>query len=93
MSQYLRCRRLPRRRHRGDLLLVPYPFTDLSAAKRRPVLALTAPDGYGDFTVLQGSWESASIHAGSGVIWGIPDQTLATPRTGACFGHHSETAA
>src|SRR6266851_4638218 len=37
---------------RGDLLLVPYPFTDLSAAKRRPVLALTAPDGYGDFIAL-----------------------------------------
>jgi PemK-like, MazF-like toxin of type II toxin-antitoxin system len=34
---------------RGDLLLVPYPFTDLSAAKRRSVLALTEPDGYGDF--------------------------------------------
>ena len=33
---------------RGDLLLVPFPFTDLSAAKRRPVLALTAPDSYGD---------------------------------------------
>lgn len=30
---------------RGDLLLVPFPFSDLSAAKRRPVLALTAPDG------------------------------------------------
>jgi hypothetical protein len=27
---------------RGDLLLIPFPFTDLSAAKRRPVLALTA---------------------------------------------------
>jgi mRNA interferase MazF len=26
---------------RGDLLLVPFPFTDLSAAKRRPVLAVT----------------------------------------------------
>jgi hypothetical protein len=33
---------------RGDLLLVPYPFTDLSTAKRRPVLALTKPDAYGD---------------------------------------------
>jgi hypothetical protein len=37
---------------RGDLLLVPFPFTDLSAAKRRPVLALTGPDGYGDFIAL-----------------------------------------
>ena len=37
---------------RGELLLVPYPFTDLSATKRRPVLALTAPDGYGDFIAL-----------------------------------------
>jgi mRNA interferase MazF len=34
---------------RGDVVLVPYPFTDLSASKRRPVLALTAPDSYGDF--------------------------------------------
>jgi mRNA interferase MazF len=34
---------------RGDLLLVPFPFTDLSASKRRPVLALTASDRYGVF--------------------------------------------
>lgn len=34
---------------RGDLILVPFPFTDLSSAKRRPVLVLTDPDGYGDF--------------------------------------------
>lgn len=34
---------------RGSLLLVPFPFSDLSASKRRPVLALTAPDAYGDF--------------------------------------------
>jgi len=34
---------------RGNIVLVPYPFTDLSASKRRPVLALTAPDSYGDF--------------------------------------------
>ena len=38
---------------RGDLLLVPYPFSDLSATKRRPVLALTVPDGYGDFIAVQ----------------------------------------
>jgi mRNA interferase MazF len=34
---------------RGELLLVPFPFSDLSASKRRPVLALTAADRYGDF--------------------------------------------
>ena len=37
---------------RGDLLLIPFPFTDLSASKRRPVMALTAPDRYGDFIAL-----------------------------------------
>jgi len=37
---------------RGDLLLVPFPFNDLSAAKRRPVLVLTAPDEYADFIAL-----------------------------------------
>jgi mRNA-degrading endonuclease toxin of MazEF toxin-antitoxin module len=37
---------------RGDLLLVPFPFTDLSASKRRPVLALTASDRFGDFIAL-----------------------------------------
>jgi mRNA interferase MazF len=34
---------------RGDLALVPFPFTDLSSAKRRPVLLLVDPDGYDDF--------------------------------------------
>ena len=37
---------------RGDLVLIPFPFSDLSAAKRRPVLLLTRPDGYGDFIAL-----------------------------------------
>jgi mRNA interferase MazF len=37
---------------RGDLLLIPYPFSDHSASKRRPVVALTARDGYGDFVAM-----------------------------------------
>lgn len=37
---------------RGDLLLIPFPFTDLSATKQRPVLALTAPDARDDFIAL-----------------------------------------
>jgi mRNA interferase MazF len=37
---------------RGGLLLIPFPFTDLSATKQRPVLALTAPDARGDFVGL-----------------------------------------
>jgi mRNA interferase MazF len=49
---------------RGDLLLVPFPFSDLSAAKRRPVLALTAPDGYGDFIALP---VTSRAHAERGV--------------------------
>ena len=37
---------------RGDLLLVPFPFSDLSTAKRRPVVAVTGADAYGDFLAL-----------------------------------------
>ncbi len=37
---------------RGDLVLIPFPFSDLSATKKRPVLMLTQPDAYGDFVAL-----------------------------------------
>ena len=33
----------------GAVLLVPFPFSDLSSTKRRPVLALTHADQHGDF--------------------------------------------
>ncbi len=36
----------------GDLVLISFPFSDLSAAKKRPVLMLTRPDAYGDFIAL-----------------------------------------
>ena len=29
---------------RGDLVLISFPFSDLSAAKKRPLLMLTRPD-------------------------------------------------
>jgi mRNA interferase MazF len=34
---------------RGDVVLIPFPFTDQSTRKRRPVLVLTALDEYQDF--------------------------------------------
>ncbi len=37
---------------RGDLVLIPFPFSDLSASKKRPVLLVSRPDGYGDFVAL-----------------------------------------
>lgn len=33
----------------GALVLLSFPFSDATSAKRRPVLALTTPDEYGDF--------------------------------------------
>ena len=33
----------------GELIIVPFPFSDLSSSKRRPVLSLTAPNSLGDF--------------------------------------------
>ena len=36
----------------GDLVLIPFPFSDLQATKKRPVLVLTSPDRHGDFISL-----------------------------------------
>ncbi len=33
----------------GDLVLILFPFTDLSSSKRRPALLVTRPDIDGDF--------------------------------------------
>ena len=37
---------------KGSLVLIPYPFSDLSSNKKRPVLVLTKPDKLGDFCAL-----------------------------------------
>lgn len=33
----------------GEVLLIPFPFTDLTTQKRRPVLVLRQEDTHGDF--------------------------------------------
>ena len=61
----------------GDLVLVPFPFTDLSSAKRRPVLALTAPDTQGDFI---GCPVTSRNH------WAAARPTVAARQTTDCAG-------
>ena len=36
----------------GDLVLVPFPFTDFSAAKKRPVLVVRPMDSLGDLVCM-----------------------------------------
>jgi len=45
---------------RGESLLVPFPFTDLSAIKRRPVLALTTPVPIASADLVSGALPAAS---------------------------------
>ncbi len=49
----------------GSLVLLPFPFSDAKTTKRRPVLALTAPDEYGDFI---GMAVSSRSHHGNSVV-------------------------
>lgn len=36
----------------GKVVLIPFPFSDLSTQKRRPALVLTQPDNQGDFLAI-----------------------------------------
>lgn len=36
----------------GTVVLIPFPYSDLSAVKKRPVLVLTQPDAQGDFVAM-----------------------------------------
>lgn len=60
---------------RGDLVLVPFPFTDLSTEKRRPVLCLTDPDGFGDFLAAAVTTKGYHTHCVS-----LDDQAMTSGR-------------
>lgn len=47
----------------GALVLLPFPYSDASTTKRRPVLALSSPDEYGDFIGMAVSSRSHHVNA------------------------------
>lgn len=47
----------------GSIVLVPFPYTDLSASKKRPVLLLTDSNARGDFIAMALTSRSQTEHA------------------------------
>lgn len=47
----------------GDVVLIPFPFTDQSTRKRRPVLILSNLDDYGDFLAVAITSQPGHINA------------------------------
>jgi len=48
---------------RGDIVFMPFPFSDLSKSKNRPVLVITAPDVYGDFIAMAMTSQGHHVHS------------------------------
>jgi len=59
----------------GQLVGIPFPYTDMSAKKKRPVLVLTHPDRHGDFMGLA----VTSVPTGESAI-AIDEESMATER-------------
>lgn len=52
---------------RGQIVGIPFPYTDLQTRKRRPVVVLTEPDRHGDFIAV--------------AVTSVPTAVLAVPIT------------
>ena len=63
----------------GRLVLIPFPYSDLSSSKRRPVLVLTSPDAHGDFIGLAVTSVPGHEHAIPITKSSLPDAELPKP--------------
>lgn len=59
----------------GELVGIPFPYSDLNTKKRRPVLVVTPPDSHGDFMGLA----VTSVHTVESAV-GIDEKSMATGR-------------
>ena len=65
----------------ADVVLIPFPFSDLRTSKKRPVLVLRPADSYGDMVCLaitsrSNHQESVSIHREDFIEGVLPQTSL-----------------
>lgn len=75
----------------SEVVLLPFPFTDLSASKKRPVLILKTPNSQGDFLAVpitsQSGYENSLVLQQDDFILGLlpkisyvrPDKLVTLP--------------
>jgi mRNA interferase MazF len=68
----------------SEIVLLPFPFTDLSATKRRPVLVLKAGNAQGDFLAVQitsqlGYRPAVRLIAEDFELGGLPKESMVRP--------------
>jgi mRNA interferase MazF len=68
----------------SEVVLLPFPFTDLSATKRRPVLVLKAANAQGDFLAVQitsqlGYRPAVRLLAEDFELGGLPKESIVRP--------------
>ena len=68
----------------SEIVLLPFPFTGLSASKRRPVLVLKACDARGDFLAVQITSQTqyrpaVSLRAEDFELGALPKESIVRP--------------